>query len=120
MNLKSGLVLHRNQKPVIKGGTIALDGHPLILMGRQDSSISSRITSTNTDPAAPVLIVSSGAGNCSLWGDNSGLIGTVYVAAGGLTPSGNALTTFLSKGYLEKCACFECIKAIFQKGLGHM
>lgn len=93
LNLKSGLVLHRNQKPVIKGGTIALDGHPLILMGRQDSSISSRITSTNTDPAAPVLIVSSGAGNCSLWGDNSGLIGTVYVAAGGLTPSGNALTT---------------------------
>lgn len=93
LTLKSGLVLHRNNKPVIKGGTIALDGHPLILMGRQDSSISSRITSTNTDPAEPVLIISSGAGNCSLYGDNTGLVGTVYVAAGGLTPSGNALTT---------------------------
>lgn len=87
LHLKSGLILHRNNKPVIRGGTIALDGRPLILMGRQEISINSKITNTNTDVGAPVLIASTSSGGCNLGGDNSGLVGTVYVAAGSLTPT---------------------------------
>lgn len=89
LTLASGLLLHRNTKPTLRNGTLALGTEPLRAFGRQNLTISSTITSPNTDPDATIILTASaGGGGLVLSGDNRGLTGTILVAAGTLSASG--------------------------------
>ena len=89
LTLASGLLLHRNTKPTLRNGTLALGTEPLRAFGRQNLTISSTVTSPNTDPDATIILTASaGGGGLVLSGDNRGLIGTILVAAGTLSATG--------------------------------
>ena len=62
LTLASGLLLHRNTKPTLRNGTLALGTEPLRAFGRQNLTISSTVTSPNTDPDATIILTASAGG----------------------------------------------------------
>ncbi len=85
LRIGSGLILHRNSKPTFKNGTIDAGDRPLILRGRQNISISSRIVSGGGSSDSAVMIADTPAGGVSLSGDNSGWRGVIRVLSGNFT-----------------------------------
>lgn len=84
LNLTSGLVITRNNKPTIRNGTLRVGNRALIVVGRQQLTLSANLDSGVVDASAPIVICTGGIS----FGGNLGTTGTIFMHSGSLTGAG--------------------------------